>query len=163
MVVVSGAEGRVNATATCLASSCSNRALTSCQIARAYPVSPGCQAVLDGRQPGRTWGIPWGADEWFAGLTGSGVRWRGRLLGPAPTSQSSALPGPVVSTTFFGCCPDGLYVSAPARPAPPNSSLISFGNFPPLPLRVDRPPSATAPQASPAAKTTRERRRWPIT
>ncbi|MDR6639585.1 hypothetical protein J2Y68_003246 [Paenarthrobacter nitroguajacolicus] len=29
----------------------------------------------------------------------------GRLLGPVPTSQSSAVPGPVVSTTFFGCCP----------------------------------------------------------
>src|SRR6478752_10344054 len=61
----------------------------------------------------------------------------------------------------------GLYVSAPAGLAPPSSgpaarempcgapsSLISFGNFPPLALRVDRPPSATAPQASPAAKTT---------
>ena len=30
---------------------------------------------------------------------------RGRLLGPVPASQSSAVPGPVVSTTFFGCCP----------------------------------------------------------
>jgi hypothetical protein len=67
----------------------------------------------------------------------------------------------------FGCCPVGLYVSPPARLAPPSSGpavqemslrrsfvAVFLWNFPPLALRVDRPPSATAPQASPAAKTT---------
>jgi hypothetical protein len=49
------------------------------------------------------------------------VRWRDRLLGPVPAPQGSAVPGPVLSATLFGCCPDGLYVSAPAGLAPPSS------------------------------------------
>jgi hypothetical protein len=115
-----------------------------------------------------------GADGGFAGLTrkrasagAAGSRGQCRLRRAPP-------PLALFCLRRFGCCPDGLYVSAPARLAPPSSgpaaqefpcgapsSLISSGNFPPLALRVDRPPSATAPQASPAAKTTGERGRWP--
>jgi hypothetical protein len=83
---------------------------------------------------------------------------------------------PVVSTTFFGCCPSDSYVPAPPRLAPPSSgpagrnllrrSCVAYflRNFPPLALRVDRAPSGTAPQASPAAKKQRgERGSWPVT
>ena len=64
----------------------------------------------------------------------------------------------------------GSYVPAPARLAPPSSgpasrkfssgarsSLLSSGNFPALALRVDRLPSGTAAQASPAGKKQRGR------
>ena len=38
--------------------------------------------------------------------THSGVRWRGRLLGPVLVRRRApARPGPVLSTTSFGCCP----------------------------------------------------------
>jgi hypothetical protein len=40
--------------------------------------------------------------------------------GQGAPSQSSGPPGPVLSATF-GCCPDGLYVPAPAGLAPPSS------------------------------------------
>jgi hypothetical protein len=77
---------------------------------------------------------------------------------------------------FFGCCPDGLYVSAPACLAPPASgpvvqefpagapsSLTSGGNFLPLALRVDRPPSATARKLRQQPKTTGGEGSWPVT
>jgi len=127
---------------------------------------PGSRGRRSQGQPKQTLG----ADGGFAGLTQdrASAGAAGCWVQGVP-SQSSGPPGPGLSTTF-GCCPDGLYVAAPARLAPPSSgpavqefpcgapsSLISFGNFPPLALRVDRPPSATAPQASPAAKTTRGR------
>lgn len=68
------------------------------------------------------------------------------------------------SITVFWLLSFGLYVSAPARLAPPflrglrpvESApallRISSADSTVLALWVDRPPSATAPQASPAAK-----------
>ena len=44
---------------------------------------------------------------------------RGRLLGPVPTSQSSAVPGPVCVYDVFWLLSFGFYVSAPPRLAPP--------------------------------------------
>jgi hypothetical protein len=98
---------------------------------------------------------------------GSGVRWRGRLLGPGRVVAEPLHALALLCLRRFGCCPDGFYVSAPARLAPPSSgpaarrigsgapsSLISSADSTVLALRLDKPPSTTAPQASPAAKTT---------
>jgi hypothetical protein len=105
-----------------------------------------------------------------------GVRWRGRLWGPVPAPQGSAVPGPVLSATLFGCCPDGLYVPVPAPLAPPASgpaprkffsgapsSLISSEDFPGLALRVDGPARAQLRKLRQQSKQRGERGSWPVT
>jgi hypothetical protein len=97
-------------------------------------------------------------------------------VGPVPAPQGSAAPGPVVSTTFWLLSCRIVHVrSGPSGPSFVGAcgarislrrSFVAYflREFPgPCPLRVDRLPSATAPQASPAAKTTGERGRWPVT
>jgi hypothetical protein len=91
--------------------------------------------------------------------------------------RAPARPGPVLSTTSFGCCPsDSRRPLHPVQPllrrglrcrnvpsgAP--ASLISSGNFPHLALRVDRAPSAAEQASLPATKKQRgERGSWPVT
>ncbi len=75
-----------------------------------------------------------------------GVRWRGRLWVQCRLRRAPP-PLALFCLRRFGCCPVGLYVSAPAGLAPPSSgpaahefpsgaplSLISSENFPPLAL-----------------------------
>ena len=108
-----------------------------------------------------------------------GFRWRfnqekgvrcaaGSWVRGAP-SQSSGPPEPDLSTTFFAAVLRIIRArSSPSSPSflgacGPKISLrrsfvaISSGNFSILALRVDRPPSGTAPQASPAGKKQRGR------
>ena len=49
-----------------------------------------------------------------------GVRWRGRLWVQCRLRRAPP-PLALFCLRRFGCCPDGLYVSAPARIAPPSS------------------------------------------
>ena len=106
-----------------------------------------------------------------------GVRWRGRLLGPVPAPQDSAVSGPACCLRRFGCCPDGLYVSAPASPAPPSSGpavremslrrsfVADFLREFPAPCPAGRQASVGHSSASFASsqKSTGERGRWPVT
>lgn len=114
------------------------------------------------RRPGRDW-FPLRSNQL------SVVRWRGRLLGPVPPSQSSGCPGPVVYVfDVFWLLSFGSYVPAPARLAPPflrglrcrkcpsgaPSSLISSGNFPPLALGRQASVGHSSASSASSQKTT---------
>ena len=54
----------------------------------------------------------------LAELAGSGVRWRGRLLGPGGAVAELRTPWPCVVYDVFWLLSFGLYVPAPTRLAP---------------------------------------------
>ena len=98
----------------------------------------------------------------------SGVRFAAGCWVQCCPSQSSGHPWTCLPTAFFGCCPTDC--TCPLQPVQPLLRRgLRPGNFPaalvprlfppgiflPLPWRVDRPPSGTAPQAPPAAKKQR--------
>ena len=109
-----------------LVGGCRRRTAVPAQCRRCSPGACG----KPGRDYGRTPVARGGS--MLAGLAPvSGVRSASLAAGcwvQAAPSQSSAVPGPVVSTTFFGCCPSDCTCPLRPRLAPPFVGACGAGN-----------------------------------